>query len=106
MDIHEGVRTLPSSLGVFLTIIVFCLMTGYTVQKANIWIKKDETEMMSIRKELYYGPDYVMDMSKGMYFAVALSAYDNERESNLDPSIAEIVFQEYEWGIKDNGEVF
>ena len=47
-----------------------------------------------------------MDMSKGLYFALALTAYDNERESVLDPSIAEIVFYEYEWGINDNGEVY
>ena len=54
MGISNGVHALPSSLGVFLTIIVFCLITGYTVQKVNIWITKDETEMMGIRKEMFY----------------------------------------------------
>ena len=52
-------------------------MTGYMVQKTNIWITKNEADMMSIRKEMYYDSNYVMDASKGMFFALAFTGYDN-----------------------------
>ena len=64
-------------MGVFLTLIVLFLMTGYIVQKTNIWITKDETEIISINKELHYDSDYVMDTSKGMFFALAFTGFDN-----------------------------
>ena len=70
-------KALPSSLGVFLTLIVLFLMTGYIVHKTNIWITKDETEIISINKELHYDSDYVMDTSKGMFFALAFTGFDN-----------------------------
>ena len=65
-------------MGVFLTLIVLFLMTGYIVQKTNVWITKNETDMMSMIKEMHYDSDYVMDTSKGMFFALALTGYDNE----------------------------
>ena len=64
-------------MGVFLTLIVLFLMTGYIVHKTNIWITKDETEIISINKELHYDSDYVMDTSKGMFFALAFTGFDN-----------------------------
>ena len=64
-------------MGVFLTLIVLFLMTGYIVQKTNIWIAKDETDMMSSIKEMHYDSDYVMDTSKGMFFALAFTGFDN-----------------------------
>lgn len=41
--------------------IVFVLILGYTTQKMNIWIMRDDIDIMSTRKELYYGEEYVMD---------------------------------------------
>lgn len=34
---------------------------------------------------------------------MGLTAYDNDEENILDPSIAEIVFLAYEWGPDKNG---
>ena len=47
-----------------------------------------------------------MDRSKHFNFAVALTSFDNDRDSILDPSIAEFVFHALEWGTNDSGEVF
>lgn len=41
-----------------------------------------------------------------MNFAIAFSAYDNEREDILDPSYGNLQFTTYEWGEDENGEPF
>ena len=39
----------------------------------------------------------------GMNFAIAFTAYDNERESILDPSYGRLIFNHYSWGPDQNG---
>ena len=65
-----------------------------------------ENVLMSNTKEFFYDSDYVMDTSKFLNFAVALTGYDNEHESILDPSIAELVFFAKEWDTDDAGQVY
>ena len=61
---------------------------------------------MTIEREAFYDVDYVMDMSKNFNFAVAFTAYDNERENILDPSIGELVFKANQWGYDEDLEVY
>ena len=42
----------------------------------------------------------------GLYFAVAFTAYDNEREDILDPSYGSLTYTTYEWGDYENGEPY
>ena len=61
--------------------------------------------MMSTTKEYYYDTDYVMDRSKFLNLAVALSGFDNEHENILDPSIAELKFYADSWDVDDAGNL-
>ena len=47
-----------------------------------------------------------MNVTQDFNFAVAFTAYDNERENILDPSIGELVYKAYQWGYDDNGDVY
>ena len=42
----------------------------------------------------------------GLNFAVAFTAYDNEREEILHPSYGSLTFTTYEWGEDEKGEPF
>ena len=42
-------------------------------------IYRPDSVLLSNTKELFYDSDYVMDTSKFLNFAVALTGYDNER---------------------------
>ena len=46
-----------------------------------------------------------MNFDNGLYFAVAFTEYNNEREILLDPSIGELVFKAYQWGLDANNDV-
>ena len=69
-------------------------------------IYRPDNVLMSNTKDFFYDSDYVMDTSKFLNFAVALTGFDNERESILDPSIAELVFFAKEWDTDDAGQVY
>ena len=104
MSISKGVQQLPSRIGVLLTLFISTVLIAYTVFKTNIMIEKNGNDMHSTIQEYHYGPDYVMDSSKYFNFAVALTGFDNEQESVLDPSIAELKFIANEWNIYEDGE--
>ena len=102
MSISKGVYQLPSRIGVLLTLFISTILIVYTGFKMNIMIEKNDNIMYSTTKEFYYAHDYVMDSSKYFYFAFALTGFDNEQESILDPSIAEIKFIAYEWDMYED----
>ena len=56
--------------------------------------------------EGYYPEEYVFTWDNGFNVAVAFTAYDNERENILDPSIADLGFYASKWGVDENGEFF
>ena len=43
--------------------------------------------------------------NNGLKFAVAFTGYDNVREWILPPEIGELIFQTYEWGPDENGNL-
>ena len=104
MSISRGVYQLPSRIGVLLTLFISTILIVYTGFKMNIMIEKKDNIMFSTIKEFYYDQDYVMDSSKYFNLAFALTGFDNEHESVLDPSIAEIEFIAYEWDVFEDGD--
>ena len=55
-------------------------------------IYRPDNVFLGSTRELFYDSEYVMDTGKYLNFAVALTGFDNESETILDPSIAELVF--------------
>ena len=52
---------------------------------------------------MYNAGAYTFSANDGLNFAVGMTAYDNQAENILDPSIGEIQFLAYEWGLDANG---
>ena len=48
----------------------------------------------------------VFDYNQGLNLAMAFTAYDDETEPILDKSYGEIIFQEYSWGVNEDGSYF
>ena len=90
MSISKGINRLPSRIGAFLTLFVSIILIAYTGNKMHILIEKNDDVMYSMTEDYFYDSDYVMDSSKYFNFAIALTGFDNVRESILDPSIAEV----------------
>ena len=55
-------------------------------------IEKQKVDILQTTKEGYYPEDHVFTWDNGFNIAVALTAYDSEWESILDPSIADFNF--------------
>ena len=102
MSISKGIHRLPSRIGVLLTLFVSMILIAFTFNKVQIMIEKNDDVMYSMTEDYYYDSEYVMDASKYFNFAIALTGFDNDRESVLDPSIAELYFMAYEWDIYEN----
>ena len=90
MSISKGINRLPSRIGAFLTLFVSIILIAYTGNKMHILIEKNDDVMYSMTEDYFYDSDYIMDSSKYFNFAIALTGFDNVRESILDPSIAEV----------------
>ena len=48
----------------------------------------------------------MFDTSYGFDVAIGFTAYDSNREVILDPSIGELQFIAYEWGVNEDGESY
>ena len=103
MKLDAGVEALPSKAGFIFSLILLIVVTGYAVQKTDILINRKDIDIMSVIKKDYYSEDEQFQHSQGLEFAVALTAYDGERESILDPSIGELIFETYEFGVDKFG---
>ena len=101
MQIHGDADELPSIIGLFFTFVFGAVMLGYTILKFEILVNRTEADMMSTVREAYYDSDFVIDASQNLNIAVAFTAYDNERESELDPSIAELIIHYRSWKLDE-----
>ena len=105
MTLAEGVVSLPTSMGAFMTIFLMIVLFCFTILKTyNMILRKDVNISSTINENVYSDSD-VFDYSQGLYFAVAFTGYDNEREIMLDPSIGELEFYVEEWGKDEEGRV-
>ncbi len=50
--------------------------------------------------------DHVFDYSNGLNFAVAFTGYDSDYEPFDDPTIGEVVFNHYKWGLNPDGKTY
>ena len=98
MKLDAGVEALPSKAGFFFTILLSIVVIGYATVKADVLMYKKDIDIMSVVKRDFYAPEEPFDYSDGLNIAVAFTAYDDETEPILDPSIGELIFESYEFG--------
>ena len=107
MKLDAGVKALPSQAGLFFSLLLAIILLGYATLKADILINKKDVDIMSVNKKDFFSPEESFQYSQGLEFAVAFTAYDDESENILDPSIGQLIFESYEFGMDGKvAEVF
>ena len=106
MKLHDGMDKLHTLSGLTFSVLLVLIMMGYTFQKIDILQNRRDFSILSTIKENFYDQDYEINAENGMKIAVAFTAFDNEIEPILDPSIADFVFQRYHWGKHENGTYY
>ena len=87
MKLDDGMLGLPSIMGVIFTLLLMTVFLSFIYLKCKTLIMRTEVDILSTVIEAAFDADYIFDASKGMNIAVAFTAYDDEREQLLDPSI-------------------
>ena len=106
MKVDAGLESIPTTAGVFFTLLLWAILLGYTYQKTNILISRSNVDTLSSINVAFYDDEYVFDHAKGLFIAVAFTAWDTEPENILHPSIGEIVFIAEEWGEDESGNIY
>ena len=90
MKLDKGLMKLSSWSGLFFTVLVMLIVGGFTYQKIEGLITERYIDVLSVLNEHYFDYSFVYDTSKGFDIAIGFTAYDNNKEIILDPSIGEL----------------
>ena len=63
---------------------------------------KKGVDIASATNDSFFDPDFKFSYEDGLNFAMAFTAYDEDREPTLTPEYGKIVFNEVSWGYGSN----
>ena len=106
MKLDKENETLQTSIGSILTLIIYLIVSAYAYVKIEVWITKNDNDIMQSTQDGFFDTDYVFDFEQGLNVAIAFTDYSNDMEPILKESFGRIVFRAYEWGIDENGKYF
>ena len=106
MKLDKGLQHLPSYTGVFFSGFLAIAMILYIILKFNVLVNKTEIDILATKLDYYYDENFVFDHSNGLAVAAAFTGWNNISEYELDKSIGEIIFINYEWGYDEDGNFF
>ena len=106
MKLDKTTSNVQTFMGSICSILIIFVVGSYAYQKTDVWLNKKDNDIMSATQDQYLSPGYVFDQAMGLNFAIAFTAYDNEKEDILDPSYGSLTFTTYEWGLDENGDTF
>lgn len=105
MHLGPGFRSIQSWGGALCSFFLFFVISAYTLQKLDVLVNgRDIDLVMSTATNALEVTDK-FDASMGLYFAAALTAYDNNQEEIDDPTVGEIVFNHHKWSRNPDGSV-
>ena len=82
---HEGNDIKKSVMGSLLSLILVATILTYLYQKVEVMMGRKGVDLQSAFMEKYFTEFDSFGYDQGMNFAVAFTAYNNEREPILDP---------------------
>ena len=106
MKLDAGKSVLTTLGGAFCSLLLFISIMAFTMQKADVLLNRNDTDILSTMLDLHFSDEDVFGYENGLNLAVAFTAYDNEREWILDPSYGELVFNHFSWGPNPDGSYF
>ncbi len=88
------------------SLLLFLLISAYTLQKLDILIYGRDVDLIFSHKSNALTIKDEFDVSMGLNFAAAFTAYDDNVDPIDDPTVGEVVFNHHKWGRYDNGTVY
>ena len=86
--------------------MLFILIGVYAIQKMDILLNGRDVDLKKMTTTNALTSEDQFDYTNGFNFAVGLVTYDGNRESEEDPTIGELVFNHYKWGLDKDGNYF
>lgn len=88
------------------SLFLFLLIAAYTFQKLDILLYGRDVDLIFSSKSNALTIKDEFDLSMGLNFAVAFTAYDDNAEPIDDPTFGEVVFNHHKWGRYPDGTVY
>lgn len=98
MKLDKGEDSVRSLMGSICSLVLLVTIAGLGLQKLEIQFNKKDDAIMQTVNDSHYDFKYIFDHKQGFNIAVALTAYDNEKEIILKPQIGELRFNRFHWG--------
>ena len=90
-------------MGSILSILATCIILAYAYRKADVLLARKDVDILSTINDQAFGYDDVFSYKNGLNFAVALSGYGDNSETNIDPTFGSLVFYHFKWGPQGDG---
>ena len=95
MRIDKNQERITSWGGAVCSILLFLVIGSYTYQKLDILINKRDIDLITMTASHSLTLDERFDASMGFSFAAAFLSYDGNSEPIDDPTVGEVVFNNY-----------
>ena len=103
MKLDQGKSHIKSYCGALMTLLLSFVILMYSLQKLDVFISKKDVDILSTVNDVHFDDDYVFDYDKGLNFAFAFTAYDDNPEPILNERIGRMQFNHFTWGAGDDG---
>ena len=104
MKLDQGITKLNSWSGFVFSVLLILIIGGYTGQKLDVLVNNGDIDIFETEIYAYFDETHSLGAENGLHLAAAFTGYDNVTEP-LDPTIGELAFKAFEWGV-DNGTPF
>ena len=91
MIIDKSTSEQYTTMGALCSLMMCAIVLAYFVQKCEVFYSKKDVDMLAATQTGFFDSDYVFDHEQGLNLAVALAAYDNNREP-FDETYASLKF--------------
>ena len=105
MKLDAGITKLNSWSGFVFSVLLILILGGYAGQKLDVLVNNGDIDIFETEIYAYFDDTHSFGAENDLHLAVAFTAYDSVREPILDPTIGELAFKAFEWGV-DNGTPF
>ena len=102
MNLDEG-ASVPSLMGACCSALIMITLIYYAYNKAEILVRKKDTNVLSMVHDLYYTDDDQFGYKEGFNVAVGFTASDSQIEWSLTKDYGELDFNSFSWGREEAG---
>ena len=101
MKLDQGITKVYTWSGFAFTLLLVLIIGAYTAQKVGVLVGRSDVDIFETELISYFDDTYSFGSESYLDLAVAFTAFDDVEEPILDPTIGELTFKAYEWGVKN-----